>query len=348
MKQKIIDLRSDTVTKPTEEMRKAMYNAVVGDDVIGEDPTVIKLETLAANKLGKEAALFVPSGTFGNQLAIFTHCKKGDEIIVYEDSHIVQHETGAASVIASVQLRIVKPENSYPVWEEIDSQIRKGYNVHYPDTGLIAIENSLSNGYVMPINEMKKVYSGAKKLNIPVHLDGARIFNAAEFLNTDVKEIAKYTDSVMFCLSKGLCSPVGSLLVGTKEFIFKARRLRKLMGGGMRQVGVLAAPGIISVNKMTERLGEDHAKAKRLAEIFSRYDIFNIDVKKVQTNMVFLKINSKINGVEDKFVDLLKDNGILTYPHEYKNIRFVLHNDITDADMDYIESRMSGIVKKLK
>jgi threonine aldolase len=348
MKHKMIDLRSDTVTKPTEEMRKAMYNAEVGDDVIGEDPTVIKLEKLAAEKLGKEAALFVPTGTFGNQLAIFTHCKQGDEIIVSEDSHVVQHETAAAAVIASVQLRIVKPKNNYPVWEEIDENIRKGYNVHFPDTGLIALENSLSNGSVMPLNEMKRVYVNAQKNKIPVHLDGARIFNAAEYLGKDVKEIAKFTDSVMFCLSKGLCSPVGSLLVGSSKFIFKARRLRKLMGGGMRQVGVLAAPGIISVNKMTKRLGEDHKKASRLAEIFSRYDIFDIDLKKVQTNMVFIKINSLKPEIEDRFVDLLKENHILTYPHEYRNIRFVLHNDISDADMDHIESVMPSIIKKMK
>lgn len=333
---------------PTEEMRKAMYNAEVGDDVIGEDPTVIKLEKTAAEKLGKEAALFVPSGTFGNQLAIFTHCKQGDEIIAAEDSHVVQHETGAAAVIASVQLRIVKPKNNYPVWDEIDENIRKSYNVHFPDTGLIVLENSLSNGCVMPLNEMKKVYINAHKSNIPIHLDGARIFNAAKYLGKDVKEIAKYADSVMFCLSKGLCSPVGSLLAGSSEFIFKARRLRKLMGGGMRQAGVIAAPGIIAINKMTKRLGEDHIRAKRLAEIFSRFEIFDIDLKKVQTNMVYIKISSKKPEIEDRFVGLLKKNNILTYPHEYRNIRFVLHNDISDADLDHIESRMPEIVKKMK
>ena len=301
---KYIDFRSDTVTNPTLEMREAIFNAELGDDVLQEDPTVKKLEKLAAQMLGKEAALFVPSGTFGNQLALFTHCKRGDEVILSDMAHIVQHEVGAASIIAGVQLRTIHPKNSWLTWNEIEKVVRKQENIHYPDTGLIVLLNSLSNGDVKPLEVMKEIYENAKKYNIPVHIDGARIFNAATYLNVDVKQIAKYSDSVMFCLSKGLVAPIGSILVGTNEFIAHARKKRKLMGGGMRQVGIIAAAGIIALTKMTKRLDEDHQNAKKLALAFDKYALFELDIEKVKTNIFFMKLNPNNSVISNKFLEI--------------------------------------------
>lgn len=220
---RFIDLRSDTVTMPTEEMREAMARAVVGDDVYGDDPTVKLLEEKAASIVGKEAALFVPSGTMGNQLAVLTHTKRGDEIIVEENCHIVQHEVGAAALISGVQLRTIKGLNSIMSAAQVEAGIRED-DIHYPETGLICIENALSNGHVVPLNNMKDVYEAAQKHHIPVHLDGARLFNAADYLGVNASTVTQYTDSVMFCLSKGLCAPVGSMLAGKREFIEKAKR----------------------------------------------------------------------------------------------------------------------------
>ena len=239
---KYIDLRSDTVTLPTELMKKAMLNAELGDDVYRDDPTVIELETLASEMMGKEAGLFVPSGTFGNQLALLTHTNRGDEVILQADCHIKKYEVGASSVIAGVQLCGIEGEMNI---EKINQAIR-GEDIHFPRTSLICLENATGFGRVLSIDYMKAVYQLAKKQNINVHLDGARIFNAALALNVDVKEISKYADSVMFCLSKGLCAPIGSMLVGSKAFIERARKNRKLMGGGLRQVGIIAACGVVA------------------------------------------------------------------------------------------------------
>ncbi len=344
---KMIDFRSDTVTKPTDEMRTAMMNAIVGDDVLQEDPTVNELEKKAAEILGKEAALFVPSGTFGNQLAILTHTKRGDEIIVKDDTHVVQYEVGASAVIAGVQLRTVQVERSYMTWNDISKYIRRAYDIHQPETGMVELQNSLGNGDVMPINEMKLVYENLNALNIPVHLDGARIFNAAEYLKVDAKEIAQYTDSVMFCLSKGLGAPVGSVLAGTNDFIFKARKNRKLMGGGMRQVGILAAAGIIAIEKMTKRLHIDHDNAKRIAAEFSKYDLFNIDPQDIKTNIFFLKFNTTDKNIPDKFYKSLINNGILVYPPRNGEIRFVLHYDIKTCEIEKFFSKLPEIVNNL-
>lgn len=249
----MIDLRSDTVTKPTKAMREAMYNAMVGDDVYGDDPTVNELEAYAAKLVGKEAALFVPSGTFGNQLALLTHCQRGDEVLLGDDCHIVQHEVGAAAVIAGVQLRTLISKKGILDPEEIRSKIREE-ELHYPRTGLICLENAHSNGRVIPLKAMASVREIALERQVPVHLDGARLFNAATYLKVDVKEITKYCDTVMFCLSKGLCAPVGSILAGSKSFIERGRKNRKLMGGGMRQAGVIAAAGLIALKEMPQYL----------------------------------------------------------------------------------------------
>ncbi|MCF6366156.1 MAG: low specificity L-threonine aldolase [Bacteroidales bacterium] len=341
------DFRSDTVTKPTKEMRAAMLNAEVGDDVLQEDPTVNKLEHLAAKKLEKEAALFVPSGTFGNQLAILTHTKRGDEIIVKDDTHVVQHEVGASAVIAGVQLRTVNVEKSYMVWDDISKYIRSGYDIHQPETGMLELQNSLGNGDVMPLEDMKLIYNNLKDLDIPVHLDGARIFNAAEYLKVEAAEIAQYCDSVMFCLSKGLGAPVGSMLVGTKDFIFKARKNRKLMGGGMRQVGILAAPGIIALEEMTKRLHIDYSNAKRIAKEFAEYDIFDINPDEIKTNIFFLKFSTKDKSVLQKFYNLLIENGILVYPPRNGGIRFVLHYDVKECDIDKFIKLLPSLVKQM-
>ncbi|MCL2236089.1 MAG: threonine aldolase family protein, partial [Defluviitaleaceae bacterium] len=239
---KIIDLRSDTVTKPTEEMRHAMANAVVGDDVYGDDETVMELERLAAEICGKEAALFTPSGTMANQIAIMTFTKRGDEIILGRKSHIAAYEAGAAAVLSGVNYSIVDNADEIITPADIAERVR-GKDVHFPDTGLLCLENALSSGRVMGVDQMKSAHQEAKKHGLPVYLDAARLFNAAVSLGVEPKEIAQYCDALMFCVSKGLCAPVGSLLVGSGEFIERARRYRKMLGGGMRQAGVLASAG---------------------------------------------------------------------------------------------------------
>jgi len=328
-----IDLRSDTVTKPTEEMRKAMANAEVGDDVYGDDPTVNRLERLAADILGKEDAIFVPSGTFANQLSLFTHCERGNEVILGDDVHIVQHEAGAASIIAGVQLRTIETDKGALPPEKVEEKIRKVEDIHFPETGLICLENAHSNGRVIPIENFKRIREIADKYNVPIHLDGARIFNAATALNIDPKEIAKYTDSVSFCLSKGLCAPVGSLLVGSKEFIQIARKKRKIMGGGMRQAGILAAAGIIALEKMRFRLYEDHENAKYLAMKLEELGYIEV-VEEVQINMVFFKINKVF--YENEFIDYLLKNGIKINPPEDGIFRFVTHYWIKKRDIDFV------------
>lgn len=340
---KYIDLRSDTVTQPTKEMRQAMYDSVVGDDVYGDDPTVNKLEKLAAEKLNKEAGLFVTSGTMGNQIAIMCHTKMGDEIILNNSSHIVQHEAGATARLSGVNYSIVNNDNNRMSKEDILARIRSE-DVHNPDTSLICIENPLGDGTVLSLNEMKELYETAQSHNIPVHLDGARLFNAANYLKVDAKEIAQYTDSVMFCLSKGLCSPVGSILCGTEEFINRAIKMRKLLGGGMRQAGVLAACGLISLEKMVERLDEDHDNAKYLALKLNEIEGFFVDMNKVQINMVFCKIDREEFDYED-FQSKLLDEGIKISLPDENEIRFVTNNDISKEDIDYTIKTIEKIVK---
>lgn len=348
MKQRYIDLRSDTVTLPTPEMRKAIFEAEVGDDVLREDPSINSLESYTARLLGKEAALFVPSGTFANQLAIFTHCNRGDEVVISEDSHVVHHEAGASAVIAAVQLRTFRPVLNYPQWPEIESRLRKGDNIHYPNTSLIVLENALSNGEVMPLEEMERIYREASGLKIPIHLDGARIFNAAAYLGVEAREIAAFTDSVMFCLSKGLCAPVGSLLVGRQDFIDRARRKRKIMGGSMRQAGFLAAAGLAALNTTVHMLGEDHRKAESLAALLTSDGLVEMKPSRAKINMFFIRfIEDKYIGLENRFVEILKKHGILTYPPEDGWIRFVTHHDVNFKDMEVIEQKMTQIFAEL-
>jgi len=328
-----IDFRSDTVTEPTEEMLDAMRNAKAGDDVYEDDPTVKILEQKAAEVLDKEAALFVPSGTFGNQLAILTHTKRGDEVIVPKSNHIVMHEVGAFAVIAGVGLRTLNDNFGELDIHEFKAAFR-GSDIHYPETGLVCMENAHSSGKTIPMQNLKEIYEYSREMNVPVHLDGARIFNAAFALGVEAKNIAKYTDSVMFCLSKGLCSPIGSMLTGTKEFIVKARKNRKLMGGGLRQAGYLAAPGLISIEKMIKRLNEDHDNAKYLADRLSNIKGFNVFKNRLDINMVFFTIDLN-NFDEKKFIQFLFSKKIKISSLELGEYRFVTHYWITREKIDF-------------
>ncbi|MCL2420499.1 MAG: low-specificity L-threonine aldolase [Defluviitaleaceae bacterium] len=330
---RIIDLRSDTVTRPTDEMRQAMAQAEVGDDVYGDDPTVIQLEALSAKLLGKEAALFVPSGTFGNQVAILTHCRPGSEVILGDDCHIIQHEAGAAALISGVQLRTVESVQGQIPINAIETRIRKENDIHYPSTGLICLENVYGNGCVLPLDYMKSVAELAQKYNIPIHLDGARLFNAAEALQVEPHDIAAHADSIMFCLSKGLCAPVGSMLVGSADFIAKARKNRKILGGGMRQVGILAAAGIIALEKMRHRLGQDHKHARLMGKWLNQIEGVTVNKKEIQANMVFCQMELQPPLNPKMFVKRLADAGILANPPEDGLMRFVTHNDVREVDV---------------
>ncbi|MDO4800080.1 MAG: low-specificity L-threonine aldolase [Bacillota bacterium] len=324
-----INLRSDTVTKPTVAMRMAMMDAIVGDDVYEEDPTVIELEQLAATMLHKEAALFVPSGTFCNQLAIMTHTRRGDEILVGDASHILIHEVGAAAVLSQVQTRSLHAPRGIIDPEELRRKIRPD-DIHEPPTGLICIENAHSAGTVVPLENMQEVYAIAREHQIPVHLDGARLFNAATALHVEAYELAVCSDSVNICLSKGLSAPIGSLLVGTEEFIRRARKNRKLMGGGMRQVGTLAAAGILSLKEMTKRLDIDHANARFLAEALADIPGIQVFFDRCAINMVFLTIDSPIS--DEEFVRRLDEKGFVISGVWEGEYRFVTHNDVTRED----------------
>lgn len=338
------DFRSDTITKPTEKMRKAMYEAEVGDDVCEDDPTVKDLEELSAEKLGKEAGLFVPSGTFGNQLCILTHTQLGNEIILSEQSHIIKHEVGAVSVISSVQTLTIDTKGSYLTLEAIKPRIR-GEDLHYPKTGLICLENALANGTVMPVEEMERIYDFANGLNIPVHTDGARLFNASISLGVNPKTICQHTDSIMFCLSKGLCAPIGSVICGTSEFIDRARKNRKIMGGGMRQAGVIAAPGIIALNEMVDRLEEDHHNAKYLGERLSLIDEIDINIFDININMVFFRLNDKSKLTNEQLTDELLNKGFKLYPPEDGLIRLVTNQSIDRKDIDELMSEVEKLVQ---
>jgi threonine aldolase len=340
---KFIDLRSDTVTVPTQEMKDAMYNAIVGDDVYEDDPTVKELEEYAAKLVNKESALFVPSGTFGNQLALLTHCRRGDEVILGDDCHIVVHEVGASSVIAGVQLRTLRSTKGELDPLEVASKIR-GEDIHFPSTGLICLENAHSNGRVISLKNMENIYIIAKKNNIPLHLDGARLFNAAASLKVDAKEITKYCDSVMFCLSKGLCAPIGSILAGSKEYIDIARKGRKLMGGGLRQAGFLAAAGLVALKSMTKGLKEDHKNAILLGNELAKLPGIKVNTEDIHINMVFFNA-SEANINKETFVKDMYDKGIKINPEENGELRFVTNYWVTEEDIHYVVDVMKGLMK---
>jgi threonine aldolase len=327
-----IDLRSDTVTQPTQAMRDALLIAEVGDDGYGDDPTTRELEVLASQMIGKEAALFVPSGVFGNQLSLRTHCNSGDEVVLYEDTHIIEHEAAAAAVLSRVQMRTLEGKGSKPSVEQMEKRIRKSTDVHQPRTGLLCLENAHSNGEVIALSDMASIYALTRQYHIPLHLDGARIFNAASFLGVPVTQISRYADSVMFCLSKGLCAPLGSILAGDLEFIEKARRNRKQMGGALRQSGFMAAAGIVALKQMTGRLEHDHARAKKLALGLSAIEGISIEPQNTHINLVFFAV-SPPERAQELFTALCDANIKANEPEE-DVFRLVTHHGITDEDIE--------------
>ncbi|MGI6667059.1 MAG: low-specificity L-threonine aldolase [Bacillota bacterium] len=342
---KIIDFRSDTVTRPTQEMREAMYRAEVGDDVYGDDPTVNKLEEIAALKVGKEAAVFVPTGTMGNQTAVMAWTSRGDEIILEEQAHIYMYEVGGPAVLSGVQMRTIRGRLGAMDPAEVKAAIR-AKNIHFPRTSLVCIENThnRSGGCIVPLENMKAIYEVAHDGGANVHLDGARVFNAAIGLGVDVKEITRYADSVQFCLSKGLCSPIGSIVAGPKDFIERVRKCRKLLGGGMRQAGIVAAAGIISLTKMVDRLAEDHANAKLLAEGLNRIPGLKVDMETVQTNMV--AVHTRELGMDGPvFQQLMRSRGVWFNADLPYRVRMVTHNDVTRADVEEALVRITEAVK---
>jgi len=286
-----VDLRSDTLTQPTPEMREAMARAEVGDDVWGEDPTVQRLEALSAERLGKAAGLFVTSGTQGNLISVLTHTRPGQEVVVDYDSHVFNNEVAGAPIIGQVQMRPTKTERGFLTPEQVRDAIRPA-NIHVPPTGLVCIENTHNRhgGTCCTPEETAAVAAVAHEAGVPVHLDGARLFNAAVALGRPAADFARPVDSVTFCVSKGLSAPVGSVICGSAELIERARRWRKLLGGGMRQVGVLAAAGIVALERMVERLAEDHANARRLGEGLAKLPGLRVDLASVQTNIVILRV----------------------------------------------------------
>jgi len=323
----LVDLRSDTVTRPTPEMFEAMQNAPLGDDVLGDDPTVIELEELAAKTTGKEAALFVPSGTMGNQIALASHCERGDAIIIEEGAHIIYYEVGAPALLAGVVTFTVPSRRGAMDPEDVEKRVLRR-NLHTPGTSLICIENTHNRGggTIIPLEWMREYRDIADRHGIKVHLDGARVFNAAVAMGLPVVDITEHVDSVNFCLSKGLRSPIGSVLCGTEEIIDKARLWRKRLGGGMRQAGILAACGIVSLTQMVDRLADDHARAKRLALAVGKLPGLSIDLESVETNMVLVNTEAPASDWQA----WLKDAGVLCFAVAPHRLRLVFHGDIDD------------------
>ncbi len=326
----VIDLRSDTVTRPTPEMRVAMAAAEVGDDVYGEDPTVNLLEKRAAEIFGREDALFVPTGTMGNQIAIRVLTQPGQEVIAESRSHILDWEMATTAVFSGCLVRAVHAERGILTWKHIEPVIFE-WGGFRAATGLIEIENTanLAGGGVTPLPVLEEIWNGAKERKLPVHLDGARIFNAATALGSDVKTLTRGFDTVMFCLSKGLCAPVGSMVTGSAELMKRARTFRKAMGGGMRQAGILAAAGLIALEQMPARLHEDHANARLLAEALAQIEGVIIDLDAVETNIVIFKLAGGASAAE--VVARLKTRGILTSTVGPDAIRLVTHHDVDRA-----------------
>lgn len=341
-----IDLRSDTVTLPTPAMREAMAHAELGDDVYGEDPTINRLEAVAAERVGKEAAVLVPSGTMGNLLGVLSHCGRGDAALVGDQSHIYHYEGGGASVLGGVVLRPVPtmPNGELPL-DLLEASVHNSGDPHQAQTRLICLENTHNRcgGVALSPEYMGEVRAFAQERGLAVHLDGARVFNAAVALGVDVREITQHVDSVMFCLSKGLSAPVGSLLAGDAAFIQRARRLRKMVGGGMRQAGVIAAAGLVALEQMVERLAEDHANARMLAEGLSTFPQIAIDLTSVQSDIVIFSLQSEKMSPE-AFVAALRERGVLIGGMGGGRLRAVTHYGIGSSDIEEALEAMGAVL----
>lgn len=342
---RIIDIRSDTVTRPTPAMRRAMAEAAVGDDVFGEDPTVNLLQEKAAQRIGKEAALFVPSGTMANLASVLTHCDRGDEVILGDLCHMHMFEQGGMSALGGVHPRTIRnePDGTMDL-RAVEAAIRPD-DVHHPRTRLIAVENTHNRCYGSPLGAayMRSLRQIADAHGIKLHVDGARIFNAAAALGVDAKALAADADSVSFCLSKGLAAPVGSVLCGSREFVAAARRNRKVLGGGMRQAGVLAAAGLVALDEMVERLSEDHANARKLAEGLSRIDGLSVSLELVSTNIVYIDMVREDISPRD-LSEKLDALGVLILPSGPRRLRAVTNYHVTEQDIDYILTAFRKVV----
>jgi len=342
---KVIDLRSDTITLPTEEMRQAMYYAELGDDVYGEDPTVNKLERMAAHITGKEAAIFTASGTMSNLMAVMCQTRPGDEIILGTEAHMLWYELGGASALAGVVMREVPNDIDGTMGiETIDATIR-GSNIHFPSTKLLCLENTHNRcgGVVLKPKYMEMISLLTRRKGLLIHLDGARIFNAAVYLDIPVNELCKQVDTVCFCLSKGLGAPVGSLLCGTSKLIERARRIRKMLGGGMRQCGVIAAAGIFALKNNITRLTEDHHNARRLAEGLAAIKFIDIEPDAVQTNIVIFKVQTKAPA--EVFIKQMNEAGIKLSCLSQSKVRAVTNMTISTPDIDEVLIRINAWVK---
>jgi len=344
---KVIDLRSDTITHPTPEMRKAMFEAEVGDDVYGEDPTVNRLEAMAAEMMGKEAAVFVTSGTQSNLVAVLTHTNRGDEIIVGDEAHIFWYEVGAASVLGGVIMHTVPTDSCGRLNPDDIERAIRGKDIHYPRTALICLENTHNRcgGAVLTVDYANEVCNLAHGHGLKVHLDGARIFNAAIALGVPASTLARNVDSVALCLSKGLSAPVGSLLCGSKDFIERARKFRKMLGGGMRQAGVIAAAGIVALETMVDRLAEDHANARHLAQGLAGIKGITLAQSDIPTNIVMFHLSPQLSVV--KFREALEKAGVKIGLRDGRPFRAVTHQMVSSSDIDEVLARIEVVCRRL-
>jgi threonine aldolase len=337
-----IDLRSDTVTQPTPAMRKAMAEAEVGDDVYGQDPTVNRLQAMLAERAGFEAGLFVPSGSMGNQASLAAHCRRGFEVIAPYGAHIYEYELGAMAAISGLVPRLIPAPLGIPAAADVKAAIH--HSVHQAPTGLIALENShnKAGGTVIPLEACEAIAQVAQEAGLPLHLDGARAFNAAAALGVSIAEVCAVFDSASLCLSKGLAAPVGSVVVGSKDFIQEVHRFRKMMGGGMRQAGVIAAAGIVALETMTERLSEDHARAKALAEGIAKIAGLGVNLDSVQTNLVYFSCDEA-----PTLAARLAEHGVLCNALSPDTIRFVTHYHIRDEDVSQTLDILAALVEPI-
>lgn len=344
----VIDLRSDTVTLPTDEMLEAIKAAELGDDVFKEDSTVNKLEMMAAEKMGKEAALLVASGTQANLVSLISNTKRGNLVILEAESHIYWYEVGGLSAIAGLLPWPIRGNLGVLDPRDIEAAVRPE-NIHFPETALICVENTHNRygGAIVTPDEIKAVSKIAETFGLKLYMDGARIFNAAVALKVDVKDFTKHVDNVMFCLSKGLSCPIGSIVVGTEEFVEKARKNRKILGGGMRQAGIIAAPGIIALEKMIDRLEEDHKNARALAEGLATINGISINLKNVQTNIIHFDVSGLL-VTSGQFISKLRENGVLALPRDKERLRMVTHRGIVKENIDKTLNIIDSIVKELR